>query len=307
MLSDISGAGQVFLSNLSQVQNSLNQAQLQVSSGVAVNEPSDAPDEISAILQLHATIAANQQTTTNLTSVQSEVTTGDQSLESVTALLDQVQTLASEGLGLTETAAGRSTLASQVQGLTEQIVGLSQTTFEGRYIFSGASDQSPSYEYETSTQTINQLQAPSTSTREVAYSSGAAFPVGLSASQIFDVSDATGQPASGNVFSALTAVSSALLANDSSALQTAAASVTTASTYVSQQQTFYGQTEDRITQAISEASQASVSSQQDLSNKEDADVTSSILELTQDSTDLQAAMASYSKLPNTSLWNDLPQ
>ena len=45
MLSDISGAGQVFLSSLSQVQNSLNQAQLQVSSGLAVNQPSDAPDE----------------------------------------------------------------------------------------------------------------------------------------------------------------------------------------------------------------------------------------------------------------------
>jgi len=106
---------------------------------------------------------------------------------------------------------------------------------------------------------------------------------------------------------ALTAVSAALLGNDSSALQTAAASVTTASSYVSQQQTFYGQAEDRITQALSEASQASVRSQQDLSDKVDSDVTSSILELTQDSTDLQAAMASYSKLPNTSLWADLPQ
>ena len=307
MLSNVSGAGQVFLSNLSQVQNSLNQAQLQVSSGLAVNEPSDAPDEVSAILQLHAAIAAGQQTTTNLTSVQSEVTTGDQSLESVSTLLDQVQTLASEGLGLNETAATRSTFASQVQGLTQQIVGLSQTTFEGRYIFSGTSDQNPSYQYDPGTQTVTQLLPPSTSTREVADSSGATFPVGLSANQIFDVTDATGQPTSGNVFAALTAVNSALLANDSSALQTAAASVTAASAYVSQQQTFYGQTEDRITQALSEATQASTSSQQDLSNKEDADVTSSILELTQDTTDLQAAMASWSKLPHTSLWDDLPQ
>lgn len=305
MISNISGAGQLFLSSLSQVQNALSQTQLQVSSGVKVTEPSDAPDQVSEILQLHASIQANQQTTANLTSVQSEVNSADQSLSNVTTLLDQVQTLASQGLGLAQTAASRASLASQVQSLTQQIVGLSQTTFEGQYVFGGASDQSPSYQFDTSTQTVDRLQI-SSSTRQVADSSGATFPIGLSANQVFDVRDASDQPASGNVFAAVTAVSAALLANNTSDLQAAASSVSTASTYVNQQQTFYGQTENRITQALSVASQASISSQQDLSDRQDADVTSSILEMTQESTDLQAAMASYSKLPHTSLFSVLP-
>jgi flagellar hook-associated protein 3 FlgL len=305
MISNISGAGQLFLSSLSQVQNALAHAQLQVSSGIKVTQPSDAPDQVSAILQLHASIQANQQTTANLTSIQSEVNSADQSLSNVTTLLDQVQTLASQGLGLTHTAATRASLASQLQSLTQQIVGLSQTTFEGRYVFGGASDQNASYQYNASTQTVDRLQV-SSSTRQVADSSGATFSVGLGANQVFDVRDANDLPASGNVFAAVTAVTAALLANDTGALQAAASSVSTASSYVNQQQTFYGQTENRITQALNIASQASISSQKDLADRQEANVTSSILEMTQESTDLQAAMASYAKLPHTSLFSVLP-
>jgi flagellar hook-associated protein 3 FlgL len=306
MLSNISGTGQQFLSSLSHIQNSVNEAQLQISSGLKVAKPSDAPDEISAILQLHANIQANLQTTANLNSVQTEVTTGDQSLSSVTSLLDQVQVLASQGVGITQTAANRANLASQVQSLTHQIVGLGQTTFEGRFIFGGTSDQSPSYQYNTTTQTIVRLDV-SSSTRQAADSSGATFPVGLSANQIFDVRDASDQPANGNVYAALTAVSNALLANDPTALQTAASSIRDASAYVNQQQTFYGQTENRITEALSQANQANLSYQQDLSNRQDADVTSAILELQENSTNLQAALAAYAKVPHTSLFSVLSQ
>ena len=306
MLSNISAAGQQFLSSISQVQNALNHAQLEVSSGLKVATASDAPDQVSAILQLHANIQSNQQTTTNLTNVQSEVNTADQGLSNVTSLLDQAQVLAAQGLSGTASASTRASLASQVQGLTQQIVAISQTTFAGRYVFSGTSDQSPSYQYDPSTQTVTRLQVSSSATRQVADSSGATFPVSLTANQIFDARDASDNPTTGNVFAALTAISTALSANDTAGLQTAASSLSAASTYVNQQQTFYGQAENRITAALSLASQANVASQQDLSNKQDADVTSAILELTQETTNLQAAMASYAKLPHNSLFSILP-
>jgi flagellar hook-associated protein 3 FlgL len=224
MLSNISGPGQQFLSGLATVQAAINQAQQQVSTGLKVSVASDAPDEVSAILQLHANIQTNAQVTQNLSNVQGEVGTADQSLSSAATLLDQAQTLASEGLGLTETAASRATLAGQVQGLLQQLVGISQTQFEGRYIFSGDSDQTPSYQYDATTQTATRLQV-SASTRQIADTSGQTFPVGLSANQIFDARDSTDQPTAGNVFAALTAVSTALTANDTAGLQTAAASL----------------------------------------------------------------------------------
>jgi len=304
MLSNINGPGQQFLSGLATVQAAINQAQQQVSTGLKVSVASDAPDEVSAILQLHANIQTNAQVTQNLSNVQGEVGTADQSLSSAATLLDQAQTLASEGLGLTETAASRTTLAGQVQGLLQQLVGISQTQFEGRYIFSGASDQTPSYQYDASTQTATRLQV-SASTRQIADTSGQTFPVGLSANQIFDPRDSTDQPTAGNVFAALTAVSTALTANDTAGLQTAAASLTTASTYLNQQQTFYGNAENRITAAQTEASSQNVSLQSNLLNLVGADEATSIVQLQQGATNLQAAMAAYAKVPQTTLFDML--
>jgi flagellar hook-associated protein 3 FlgL len=304
MLSNISGQGQQFLSGLATVQAAINQAQQQVSTGLKVSVASDAPDEVSTILQLRAGIQTNAQITQNLSNVQGEVGTADQSLSTAATILDQAQTLASQGLGINQTAASRATLASQVQVLLQQLVGISQTTFEGRYVFSGDSDQSPSYQFNQSTQTATRLQV-SDSTRQIADTSGQTFPVGLSANQIFDARDAQDQPAAGNVFAAVTSVSTALLANDSAGLQTAAASLQTAAAYLNQQQTFYGNAENQITAAQTVASAQNVSLQQNLLNIVGADEASSIVQLQQGTTNLQAALAAYAKVPHTSLFSVL--
>lgn len=303
MVSGISAAGQQFLSNLTNVQNSLNQAQNQLSSGLKVANASDAPDQVSAILQLHANIQRNQQIQTNLNLVQGEVNTSDQALSSGISLLDQVHTLAAQGLGADQSAATRTTLANQVEGLLEQLVSISQTSVDGRYVFSGDADQSPSYQLDLTSPTgVDRLQI-SASTRQIEDSSGATFAVGLSANQIFDARDSGDNPTSSNVFAAVNAVRVALESNDTSGLQTATSSISDASAYLNQQLEFYGNAENRITAALSNASQANVSLQTELSNRQDADETSAILALQQDTVDLQASLASEAKLPTQSLFD----
>lgn len=304
MASNISGPGQQFLSGIAALQTAINQAQQQVSTGLKVGVASDAPDEVSAILQLHASIQANAQVTKNLSNVQGEVSAADQSISSAAILLDQAQTLASQGLGINQSAAANANLASQVQGLLQQLVGVSQTAFEGRYVFSGGADQTPSYQFDAGTQTATRLQI-SASTRQIADTSGQTFPVGLTANQIFDVRDSSDQPASGNVFAALTAVSNALLANDPVALRTAAASVKSASTYLNQQQSFYGNAQNQILAAQTRASAANVALQTDLVGKTGADEASAIVALQQGVTNLDAAMAAYTKVPHTTLFDVL--
>jgi flagellin-like hook-associated protein FlgL len=187
----------------------------------------------------------------------------------------------------------------------QQMVTHSQTQVDGRYIFSGDNDGSPSYQYDASAPSgVDQLQA-STATRQMEDTTGTTYPVGLSATQIFDARDSSGNPASGNVFAAMNAVRTALLANDTTALQTAATGVQTASTYMNQQATFYGTAQNRITASLATANQQSVSLQQDLSNRQDADSTSAILEMQQYTTDMQAALASEAKLPHTTLFDAL--
>jgi flagellar hook-associated protein 3 FlgL len=305
MVSTLSPASLQFLGSVDSLQGRLNKVQNELSSGLAVSQPSDAPDQVSAILQLHANIQHNQQVQGNLNAAKAEVTTADQSLSSAITLLDQVQTLAAEGVGVTQTAGTRATLASQVEGWMQQMVSLSQTQVGGRYVFSGDADQSASYQLNLSSPAgVDRLQV-SNATRKIEDASGNTFSTGLSANQIFDVRDSSDKPATGNVFAAMNALRTALLGNDSTGIQNAAAAVKDAATYLNQQQGFYGTVENQITSALDTASSASLSYQSDLSNRQDADETSAILQMQQYTTDLQAALASEAKMPQTSLFSVL--
>jgi flagellar hook-associated protein 3 FlgL len=306
MISVLTPANLNFLNSINQTQSQLNQVENELSSGLAVNTPSDAPDQVSAILQLHANIQQNQELTQNLTQVQGQVQTADTSLSSGISILDQVMTLATEGLSTSATAASQSTAAGQVAGLMQEMVGISNTAVDGQYIFSGNNSGSPSYQYDASSPTgVDRLQI-SNSAPQTQDGSGQSFAIGLTANQIFDARDSSDTPTSGNVFAAMNAVRVALQNNDSSGLQTALSSVQSASTYLNTQQGFYGNVENRITSALSDASTQSVSLQSDLSNREDADESQAIVEMQQYTTTLQAAIAAESKMPTTTLFNDLP-
>jgi flagellar hook-associated protein 3 FlgL len=306
MISVLTPASLNFLNSINQTQSQLNQVQAELSSGLAVNQPSDAPDQISAILQLHASIQQNADLTQNLTQVQGQVQTADTSLSSGISMLDQVMTLATEGLSTSATAASRSTAAGQIAGLMQEMVGISNTVVDGQYIFSGSNGNNPSYQYDASSPTgVDRLQI-STSTQQIQDGSGASFSIALTANQIFDARDSSDNPAPGNVFAAMNAVRMALQNNDTSGLQTALSSVQTASTYLNTQQGFYGNVENRITSALSAANTQSVSLQTDLSNRQDANESQAIVQMQQYTVTLQAAIAAESKMPTTTLFNDLP-
>ena len=305
MVSFLNSSSQQFVTSLDGIQSALTKTETEMSSGLAVSNASDAPDQVSSILQLHADIQQNTQIQQNLNTAKSDVTTADQNLSTASSILDQVQTLASQGLGLGTTAANRGTLASQVESLMQQMVSISNTQVAGRYIFSGDADQNPSYQYDANSPTgVDRLQV-SSSTRQLQDGSGGSFSTSLTANQIFDARDSSDAPTSGNVFAAMNAVRVALLNNDAAGLQTAESSVQSASSYVSQQQGFYGTTENRITSSLTQAGNTSTSLQTDLSNRQDANETAVILQMQQYTTTLQAAIAAQAKMPTTTLFNEM--
>jgi flagellar hook-associated protein 3 FlgL len=305
MISGLNASALKFVSTVNNLQEQISQMQQQLSSGLKVSNVADAPDQVSPILQLHANIAQNQQVQNNLTTTQGVVQTADQSLSSAITLMDQAQTLAAQGLGATQTAQTRATLASQVEGVMQQMVSLSQTQVDGKYIFSGDADQTPSYQYNSDSPTgVDRLQV-SSSTRQSVDANGNRFSTSLTANQIFDARDSSDAPTSSNVFAALNNLRTALLNNDTTGIQSSQGALQTASTYLNTQQGFYGNTENRITSALTNAQNASVSLQTDLSNRQDADSTQVIVQMQQYLTNLQAAMASEAKMPQQTLFSEL--
>lgn len=295
--------GLQFVNSVDSLQSNLAKVQEELSSGLAVRQASDAPDQVSPILQLRANIQQNQQIQNNLNAVDAQVKTADQNLQTAGSVLNQVATLAGEGLGAGTTAQTRLTLASQVDTLVQQMVSIANTAVDGNYIFSGDSSQTPLYSYNAATASAQRLQIAA-ATQKIQDGSGGTFAIGLSGNQIFDARDGSDNPIPGqNVFSAMEAVSTALKANDTTGLQTAVANVRLASQYLDTQQSFYGNVENQISTALSNTNNLNVSYQKDLSNRQDANEASAILQMQQYTTTLQAAMAAQARMPQTTLFD----
>jgi flagellar hook-associated protein 3 FlgL len=301
MISSLKPSTQQFLNNLSLIDQQMQQAQTELSTGLRVNQASDAPDEVSAILEARAGLSANTQINTDLGKTTTEVNTGEQSLESAVTLFDQVQTLGAEGDTATATAASQADMGQQVNSILQQMVGLADTQVGGRYIFSGDSDQQQPY-------TIDMTQNPpvvsnylgAATTRVAQHPDGSTFPVALTAQTIFDSSDP-----STNVFSSIESLANALTSGDQTAIQTAVSGLSKVGDYLNQQLSFYGTTQDTAQEATTYGQTLQTQLQTQLSNLEDADSASAIEQLTQAQTQDQAALQSEALLPRTTLFNFL--
>jgi flagellar hook-associated protein 3 FlgL len=294
-----------FLQGISTLQAEATQVQRQLSSGYQVNDASDAPAQTPELVNLGSSLAQVQNYQTSLTRVQSETSTADQALGSAITLIQQAQTLAEQGANTTANAATDQTLAQQVQSIQQQLVSIANTSAEGRYIFGGDNDTSPPYQYDASSATGAGQLTPQNSTRAFVNPTGQTVYQSLSAQQIFNPVDGTGAPTANSTFAALQSLVTALNAGDVAGITAATTALGTASTYVSQQQAYYGAAENRLTSEQNTAANQVTSLQVQISGIRDTNTTQAATEITQLSTDEQAAYAAQAAIPVKSLFNYL--
>jgi flagellar hook-associated protein 3 FlgL len=296
MFPSISGATQQYLANLNQTETQLQQATAQISSGIAVEQPSDNPAAISEILQTETAISNNKQIQSNLTNVSTEVDTADSALQTAVQAVQTAISLAAEGGSSTVSADTRTTLAQQVAGIQQTLVGIAQTTVNGSYIFSGDQDTQPPYQLDPSQpEGVLQLVTGS-STRTIQSVDGTSFAVALTAQQIFDAKNPDGTPASGNVFAAIQNLETALTNNDTAGITAAADSLQSASSYLNDQLAFYGEVENRVTEATDLAQKFQTQQQTELSNLQDTDVAATATELSQLQVQQEASMSAEANI-----------
>jgi len=296
MFPSISGATQQYLANLNQTETQLQQATAQISSGIAVEQPSDNPAAISEILQTETAISNNKQIQSNLTNVTAEVNTADSALQTAVQAVQSAISLAAEGASSTVSADTRATLAQQVAGIQQTLVGIAQTTVNGSYIFSGDQDTQPPYQLDSSQpEGVLQLVTDS-STRTIQSVDGTSFAVALTAQQIFDAKNPDGTPASGNVFAAIQNLETALTNNDTAGITAASDSLQSASSYLNDQLAFYGGVENRIQEATDLAQKFQTQQQTELSNLQDTNVAATATELSQLQVQQEASMSAEANI-----------
>lgn len=300
----IQTAAQTFLANLSALENRLDKTNREVSSGLRVQTVSDAPEDVSEILQVNAAIAQNNQVQNNLQQVQTEVNAAEGAISTATTLMDRASQLAAEGSSAGTT--DPTELASQVQNLLIEMQQIANTQVAGRYVFSGDSDQTAAYGPVNFTANPTNGVGPflgSNSTRTVSDSYGVAFSVAFTAQQIFDGGPGGTPPNS--VFQSLTELYNALSTNNQTAAAAAASDVTSAASYLSGMQAQYGDIQNKVSDALTGQSTLNTSLQAQLSQLQDADEVQAVTDQQTESTALNAAETAYASLPKKSLFDYL--
>jgi flagellar hook-associated protein 3 FlgL len=305
MISGLDPINEQFLASINSLQDRLNAAQLQLSSGLRVNKASDAPQQVGDIFQARADLSHATQIDQNLGIVKAQADAADSALQQAVQVLDQAGTIGVQGDG--DTASGQlGTLANQVQGLISQLVSITRTTVDGVYIFSGDQGASPAYQVNTASSNGVDRLIKTQATAQAADPTGTTFQVAKTAQDLFDQRDSSDNFTPQNAFAALKNLQTALQSGNTAAISSAIDGVHTASTYLNQQLGFYGEAQNRIDSAITLAKKFEVQDQTKLSSLQDADIPTVAIQMTQENTALSAAMSARAKRPNTSLFDYLP-
>src|SRR5689334_7631313 len=151
MITNLDAGSEIFLAAVERMQRRLATANQQTASGKRVTVASDAPDEVSGILQLRADQQHNTQIQANLSLAKTDADAADGALDASIKLMDRAVVLGTQAGNPLVGAAGRLSMAHEIQALQEQMVAYCRTTVQGRYIFSGDQDLSPAYSLDLTT------------------------------------------------------------------------------------------------------------------------------------------------------------
>src|SRR5580698_3569566 len=233
MISGLSPSNQQFLASLNILDNNISQADEQLSSGLRVNQASDAPQSLQDIFETRSELGQATQNAQDLTTIQGQVQTAGGAVQSAIELLNQAVTMGTEGASTSTSLTTQQSLATQVQSIQAQLVAISNTEVGGVYVFSGDASGSPPYQVDTSSPTgVDQLLTPQQSTLQIAGPSGVTFQVSMTAQDLFDQQDSSGTPTANNAFAALNGLVLALQSGSTSNITQALSALQTASDYV---------------------------------------------------------------------------
>lgn len=233
--------------SLNQATNNANSLTSELSSGLRVSAPSDDPLAAAQSSQLATAISRDDSFSQTSTTETSLLQVTDSTLGEVVSQLTTAVSLSVLATNGTNNAANISAIVQQLTGIRDQVLSLANTTYQGRYLFSGSQGTAP-FTLNTSTSPATVTYNGDNSLQFIQTPNGQSLQTNLPGSSIFGaaftalnqiISDLTSGTASGSTLSA-----------DSSALTSALSNVSTQRSILDsslsrlQSATTYNQTEE---------------------------------------------------------------
>jgi len=304
MLAGLDAYTNTFLSSLSVTEKRITQANAQLSTGYRVNQPSDDPGAIDAILEYQGQLDQVTQTQSNLSQATTVANLADSALTTASNLLNQLTSIAAQGSSSTSSAQSNSSLAQQVQGIEQQLVSLANTKFGGAYIFGGDNGSTPPYAFNWSVPGGVVQNSTAGSTITISNSDGASISVpGQTAQEIFGAQNPDGSAAASNIFQNVWTLGQALQNNDQAGIQAATTGIQASVVQLGQATTISGNTLDWLQNSSDSATSKLTNLRGQLSNLRDADAAQAATDLSSAQTAEQAAIAARGTMNIKSLFS----
>jgi flagellar hook-associated protein 3 FlgL len=279
-----------FLSNLEDLNQRLDAANQQVSSGRRINRLRDDPSGSAEAVRLHAELDTVDQYRFNTDASQMFVGTADSALDSAFTLVTSVFTRGSAAASNLHGASTMATLAGEVRALRDQLLSVANATIRGRYIFAGANGTNQAFLLQGDHATYQGDR----SVNKVLIGEGLLVNQNLPGDAVFQAA-----------FDAIEQLLSALDSQDVSATQTALQGVSASLSSISQQRAQLGASLSQLDRSKSEQDTLEVNVRSRLSRVEDANMAEAVTEFSQIRTALDAALSARAVVQQRNLFDFL--
>ncbi|MGC2300380.1 MAG: flagellar hook-associated protein 3 [Acidobacteriaceae bacterium] len=182
----------------------------ELASGSRVNQLSDDPVAAGENVLLSAQLGSDDTFSQTAASTQSMLQVSDSALSTVVSQLTSAVSLATEANGGTLNASDLQSISNQLAGIRDEVVSLANTTYMGRYIFSGSEGATVPYALNTNStpavavyqgdSNISYLQTPNGQKIQLnipgsqIFSAGASNVLGTLNALVADFSSGTASP-----------------------------------------------------------------------------------------------------------------
>lgn len=203
-------------------------AMMQLETGKRVNQPSDDPAAEASYIQNRTQATSVTQYLQTASSLSGNFQVANSALNGAVNVLTSAISLGVEGGNGNLTAGQQQALTQSIDQMQQELVNVSNTTFQGNYIFSGSKTKTAAYVLDNTQPSGVQYQG-NTETMQVAISQHTQITSNVPGSQIFD-----------NAFQSLNDLKNGLNAGNSSQIESAVTSLRSAIDTINQQRVTYG-------------------------------------------------------------------
>ncbi len=126
-----------FLEHLAATKARMDRAQEQMSSGLKVNSLSDDPYAAAQASEIAAVSSENDEFISNNEQLIGKLGYVDNTLQGLIRTLDSARTAAAQALSGTTTPDSRATLAESIDSVRQQVLSISNSQYNGTFLFSG--------------------------------------------------------------------------------------------------------------------------------------------------------------------------